>query len=54
MNKVIISMSNGLIDSVEKPKDVYVEIRDYTLDFILESECEVDEDGISFVKRYPE
>ena len=54
MKKIIISMSNGLIDSVEKSKDVYVEIRDYTIDFVMESECEVNEDGISFVKRYPE
>jgi hypothetical protein len=50
MSKVTIAIVGGLVETIDKPDDIEVEIRDYDIDGADEDDLSVDENGKKFVQ----
>lgn len=53
-SKVLITLKNGLIETIDKDDIITVEIRDYDVDFVDEEDIFYDKEGIPYIERYNE
>jgi len=55
MNKIIITLKDGLVQSVQNPDNIELEIRDYDVDFSDPDKLfPIDENNTEYILRYPE